>query len=161
MDCLFCKIIEGKIPSQKIYEDSDVVAIKDIQPQSPIHYLFIPRQHFSGLGDIPPESVLVMGRIFKAIQTVAKKEGFLEKGFRTVINTNKEGCQSVLHLHVHGGSINLERPVPFRKVNFILSQNSNISIKVFRPVPKKSRASSTVKTSWVSKKVLSQFKRLK
>ena len=101
MDCLFCKIIEGKIPSQKIYEDSDVVAIKDIQPQSPIHYLFIPRQHFSGLGDIPPESVLVMGRIFKAIQTVAKKEGFLEKGFRTVINTNKEGCQSVLHLHVH------------------------------------------------------------
>jgi histidine triad (HIT) family protein len=101
MDCLFCKIIEGKIPSQKVYEDADVVAIKDIQPQAPVHYLFLPRQHFESLASIPGESWGVMAKIYRAIQTVAKKEGFSDRGYRTVVNTNKDSCQSVFHVHVH------------------------------------------------------------
>jgi histidine triad (HIT) family protein len=100
MDCLFCKIIDGTIPSQKIYEDANLLAIKDINAQAPIHYLFIPKVHVDNIDKLPPNSP-VMGQIFSAIQNVARKEGFAGRGFRTSINTNKEACQSVYHLHVH------------------------------------------------------------
>ncbi len=100
MDCLFCKIIANQIPSTKVYEDSKIIAIRDINPQAPIHYLFIPRQHIESLNSLD-QSTLIMSELFSAIRETAKKEGFAEKGFRTSINTNKEGCQSVLHLHVH------------------------------------------------------------
>ena len=100
MDCLFCKIIAGTLTSKKIYEDSDVIAIQDITPQAPIHYLFMPKTHIENIDKLPADS-MVMTKLFSAIQKVAKKEGFSEKGFRTSINTNKDGCQSVYHLHVH------------------------------------------------------------
>jgi len=101
MDCLFCKIIEGKIPSQKIYEDRDVIAIKDISPQAPIHYLFIPKSHIENLDSLGEENLNVMEHLFGAIKRVSKKEGFASQGYRTSINTNKDACQSVYHLHVH------------------------------------------------------------
>ena len=101
MDCLFCKIIEGKIPSQKVFEDSTTIAIKDIAPQAPIHYLFIPKAHIENLEGLNSKNINIMADLFGAIGQVAKKEGFASKGYRTSINTNKEGCQSVYHLHVH------------------------------------------------------------
>jgi histidine triad (HIT) family protein len=101
MDCLFCKIIEGKVPSQKIFEDDKVIAIKDISPQAPIHYLFIPKAHIENLEGLTSQNLDIMTDLFGAIKSVAKKEGFGSKGYRTSINTNKEGAQSVYHLHVH------------------------------------------------------------
>jgi histidine triad (HIT) family protein len=100
-DCLFCKIIEGKIPSTKVYEDDRVLAFKDIRPQSPIHYLFIPKEHFKSLADLPGEKIGVLADIFAAIKKVADQEGVSDNGYRTVINTRQDGCQTVDHLHVH------------------------------------------------------------
>jgi histidine triad (HIT) family protein len=100
MDCIFCKIAQGTIPSPKVYEDQDLFAIKDISPQAPIHYLFIPKAHLKSLEEVPVGSPL-MSQIYEAIRKTAQKEGFAEKGYRTVINTNGHGCQSVFHLHVH------------------------------------------------------------
>ncbi len=100
MECLFCKIVEGKIPSHKVYEDNLVLGFKDITPQAPIHYLFIPKLHIEGLDDVP-EATTILADIFRAIQKTARQEGFAEKGYRTSINTNKEGGQVVYHLHVH------------------------------------------------------------
>jgi histidine triad (HIT) family protein len=99
--CLFCQIIGNKIPAEKIFEGENVIGIKDISPQAPIHYLFIPKKHFENLEGLDPDSTLVLAEIFSAIQTVARKENFAAKGYRTVINTNKDSCQSVYHLHVH------------------------------------------------------------
>src|ERR1700722_15731960 len=101
MDCLFCKIVEGKIPSQKVYEDPEILGFKDITPQAPIHYLFIPKKHYQSLVEVPASEVGVLGKIFGAIKNVSEKEGFAQSGFRTVINTNPEGGQSVYHVHVH------------------------------------------------------------
>lgn len=101
MDCLFCKIIEGKIPSAKVFENEWVFAFKDIHPQAPTHYLFIPKEHFKSLAEIPADKVDVMAQLFSAIKTVADKEGLSKKGYRTTINTGREGGQAVDHLHVH------------------------------------------------------------
>jgi histidine triad (HIT) family protein len=101
MDCIFCKIIEGKIPSVKIYEDDHVLGFKEIEPQAPVHYLFVPKKHHESLVSIPKSEIQVLGQMLAAIQTTAAKEGFDKKGFRTVMNTNKEGGQSVFHVHFH------------------------------------------------------------
>ena len=100
MDCLFCKIIAGTIPSTKVYEDEFVYAFKDINPIAPVHILFIPKTHISGASAVTAENAEVVGRIFTAIAKVAA-ELKLETGFRVVTNCGEDAGQSVPHLHFH------------------------------------------------------------
>jgi histidine triad (HIT) family protein len=99
-DCLFCKIIDGIIPSDKVYEDELVYAFKDINPQAPVHILVIPKQHISNLLEINNENSDVVSRIFEVIAKIAKEYN-LEKGFRVVSNCNEYAGQTVFHLHFH------------------------------------------------------------
>lgn len=99
-DCLFCKIIEGVIPSDKVYEDELVYAFKDINPQAPVHILVIPKQHISNVLEINSENSAVVSRIFEVISKIAKDYN-LEKGFRVVSNCNEYAGQTVFHLHFH------------------------------------------------------------
>ena len=100
MDCLFCKIIEGSIPSTKVYEDETVYAFRDIAPQAPTHILVVPKAHIDSCGSITAENSAVVAHIFEVIPRIAKAEG-LDKGFRVVSNCGDDGCQSVHHLHFH------------------------------------------------------------
>ncbi|MDZ4677354.1 MAG: histidine triad nucleotide-binding protein [Oligoflexia bacterium] len=100
-NCLFCKIVKGLIPSQKVYEDEKILAFKDISAQAPIHYLFIPKKHYQSLADVPLSEMSIMTELFTAMRKVADQEGVSVGGFRNVINTRKQGGQTVDHLHVH------------------------------------------------------------
>ena len=100
-DCLFCKIIEKKIPASVTYEDEQVLVFKDIHPKAPIHFLIVPRTHLDSLASLNEQNVDILKPIFLAAHKIAKKEGVLEKGFRTVFNCNQEGGQAVYHLHLH------------------------------------------------------------
>lgn len=97
--CLFCKIVAGEIPSQKIYEDDDVLAFEDVNPMMPVHTLIVPKQHFDSLNDVIPDKVL--GCVFNAAKKVAALKGIEQSGYRVVVNTNDDAQQSVHHLHVH------------------------------------------------------------
>ncbi len=99
MDCIFCKIIEGSVPSTKVYEDENFVVIKDINPQAPVHLLVIPKRHYSTLLECNDSAVLA--GLMDVAKRVAVDEGFSERGFRLVVNTNQEGGQTVFHLHMH------------------------------------------------------------
>lgn len=99
-DCIFCKISCGKIPCAKIYEDDDVIAFNDINPKAPIHFLIIPKKHIASLADAKPEDAQLLGKIINLVPVLAKQQG-CDGGFRTVINTGKDGGQEVAHLHVH------------------------------------------------------------
>ena len=99
-DCIFCKIIDGEIPSNRVYEDEAVLAFRDIAPQAPTHILVVPKAHIDSCGCITPENSAVVAHIFEVIPQIAKAEG-LDKGFRVVSNCGEDGCQSVLHLHFH------------------------------------------------------------
>ncbi|PSN86012.1 histidine triad nucleotide-binding protein [Candidatus Marsarchaeota G1 archaeon BE_D] len=98
-ECVFCKIVENKLPSAKVYENSDFVVIKDINPVAPIHYLVLPKRHIPSVLKIDQE--FPSNALFETIKRVAQKEGFSERGFRIVINTGPDALQSVNHLHVH------------------------------------------------------------
>lgn len=98
MNCLFCRIIAGEIPSKKVYEDDNFLAFRDIDPQAPTHILIIPKKHYDSVIDAPAETV---GSMSKIAVRLASEEGICEKGFRIVINTGEEGGQSVKHLHLH------------------------------------------------------------
>ena len=100
MDCLFCKIIAGEIPSTKVYEDDKILAFRDIAPQAPTHILVIPKEHIGGVDELNAENSAVVAHIFAKIAEIAKKEG-LENGYRVVSNVGEHGCQSVRHLHFH------------------------------------------------------------
>ena len=97
-DCLFCRIVAGAIPAERIYEDEHCIAFRDIQPQAPVHVLVVPRIHVASLMDLPPE---LGGPMMGAIQAIARLEGLESPGFRVVTNIGKEGGQSVAHLHWH------------------------------------------------------------
>ena len=99
-DCLFCKIIKGEIPSEKVYEDDFVYAFKDINPLAPIHILIIPKNHISSANEITPENSTVISKIFEVIPKIAKEQN-IENGFRIVTNTGKDALQSVFHIHFH------------------------------------------------------------
>ncbi len=99
-DCLFCKIAAGEIPSIRVYEDEYVYAFKDIDPQAPVHILFIPKTHITSAAHITEENSSVLSKIFEAIALVAKELG-LENGFRVVSNSGPQAQQSVPHLHFH------------------------------------------------------------
>ena len=98
MNCLFCRIVSGEIPSTKVYEDEHVLAFRDIDPQAPVHVLIIPRIHADSILDAEPEMLVHMA---DAAKKIAAAEGLAEKGFRLVVNTGDEGGQSVKHLHMH------------------------------------------------------------
>lgn len=100
-DCIFCKIVEGKIPSNKVYEDDDVLAFHDINPEAPIHILVIPKKHISKLTDLSIEDEAVIGKIYTVINKIAEKEGFKENGFRVITNCGKDAGQEVMHIHFH------------------------------------------------------------
>lgn len=100
MDCLFCSIVEGKIPSQKVYEDDAVYAFRDINPQAPVHVLLIPKEHIPSADDITGENSIAVAKVFEAIPKVASLCG-LSKGYRIITNIGEHGCQSVKHLHFH------------------------------------------------------------
>jgi len=98
-DCIFCKIAEKKIPAKVVRESERVMVIKDINPQAPTHLLIIPRAHFSTLMDCTDKDLLA--ELLQMAQEVARELGLDKRGFRTVINTNEEGGQTVFHLHMH------------------------------------------------------------
>ena len=100
MDCLFCKIISGEIPSGKVYEDEWVYAFRDIAPQAPVHVLVVPKTHIASCDEIVAENASLVSHIFEAIPKIAKAEG-LQNGYRVVTNVGEDGCQSVKHLHFH------------------------------------------------------------
>lgn len=100
MDCLFCKIINGEIPSAKVYEDEYVYAFKDIAPIAPIHYLIIPKTHISGANEITEENSGLAAKVFEAAAKIAKAEN-IENGFRIITNCGDDAGQTVKHLHFH------------------------------------------------------------
>ncbi len=100
-DCLFCKIVAGQIPAQKIYEDEQALAFHDITPQAPIHVLIIPKEHLDSLNDAGKSDAALLGHLLWLAPKIANQLGIAENGFRTCINTGADGGQSVAHLHVH------------------------------------------------------------
>ena len=100
MDCLFCKIAAGEIPSTKIYEDEFVYAFADIDPQAPFHAIIIPREHNASAADINEANSGLIAKVFEAVSKIAKQEN-LENGFRVVNNCGKDGGQTVGHIHFH------------------------------------------------------------
>ena len=110
MDCLFCKIIGGSIPSTKVYEDETVYAFRDIAPQAPTHILVIPKAHMADMNDVTAETSAVVAHIFEVIPQIAKSEG-LTGGYRVVSNCGADAGQTVQHLHFHilgGKQLSLE-----------------------------------------------------
>ena len=99
-DCLFCKIVKGEIPADKVYEDADVIVFKDISPKADVHLLIIPRKHIEGLNHLLPEDQGLISKMMLLLPKIAKQQG-LDSGFRTIINTGKGGGQEVFHLHIH------------------------------------------------------------
>ena len=100
-NCIFCKIIKGEIPSQKVYEDEEILAFNDINPAAPIHVLVIPKKHITSLAEIEDGDEIIVGKIYKVINEIAEKLGVKEKGYRVIVNCGKDGGQEVGHLHFH------------------------------------------------------------
>ncbi len=101
MDCIFCKIAAGEIPCSKAYEDEQVLAFHDINPQAPVHVLIIPKKHIDSVNALTEEDNEVLCHMFRVAQKIAKEQGVAENGFRLVFNTGVDGGQTVLHLHMH------------------------------------------------------------
>lgn len=100
-DCLFCKIADGRIPGKVVYQDPDVVAFEDINPQAPHHVLFIPRRHIASMAELAPQDSEVLSKLFAAAAHVARDFGLTERGYRFVTNVGPDAGQSVQHLHFH------------------------------------------------------------
>ena len=100
MNCIFCKIVAGEIPSAKVFENEWIYAFRDIAPQAPTHVLVIPKQHIASADGVNAENSALVARIFEAIPAIAKAEG-LTNGYRVITNCGEDGCQSVKHLHFH------------------------------------------------------------
>ena len=109
VDCLFCKILKGQIPASIIYEDERLIAFKDINPQAPLHALIVPKRHIASLNELTAEDDELVGEMVRRAAALAHQQGYAERGFRTVFNTNAEAGQTVFHIHLHllGG-----RPLP-------------------------------------------------
>lgn len=99
-DCLFCKIIAGEIPSSKVYEDENVFAFRDINPQAPVHILVVPKTHIACADDINESNSAIVAHVFESIAKIAKAEG-LTTGYRVINNCGADGGQTVMHLHFH------------------------------------------------------------
>lgn len=99
-DCIFCKILDGDIPSNRVYEDEHCIAFNDVQPAAPVHLLVIPRKHISSLDALTPQDQELMGHIMTRIPEIARNQG-LDQGYRTVVNTGEQSGQTVFHIHFH------------------------------------------------------------
>lgn len=99
-DCIFCKIVEGKIPCQKVYEDDDLLAFNDLYPQRPVHVLVIPKKHITSLAMASSDDSLTLGKMLTKANEIAIAQGSPD-GFRVIINTGRVGNQEVPHLHMH------------------------------------------------------------
>jgi histidine triad (HIT) family protein len=112
-DCIFCKIVEGSIPSRKLYEDDDMIAFHDIHPQAPVHFMIVPKRHVDSLAACDDSHAPVLGRMFAMAGRLAREQGSPD-GFRTIVNTGRIGRQDVYHLHIHilGGKEPLGRMMP-------------------------------------------------
>jgi histidine triad (HIT) family protein len=99
-ECIFCKIVEGKIPAKKVFEDEDMLAFNDISPIRPVHVLVIPKKHITSLATATPEDALVLGKMLVKANEIAVSQGSPD-GFRVIINTGRVGQQEVQHLHIH------------------------------------------------------------
>ena len=100
-DCLFCKVVAGQIPAAIVDQDDTLVAFRDINPQAPLHLLIVPRQHIASLNDLSPRDDGLVGSMFRKAAALAKDNGYHDRGYRTVFNTNAEAGQSVFHIHLH------------------------------------------------------------
>jgi len=101
VDCVFCQIVDGKIPGDIVYQDEEVLAFRDINPRAPVHLLIIPKKHFASLNQLTEKEMLLMGRMIGVARQLAEREGVSESGYRLVVNCGEEGGQLVLHLHLH------------------------------------------------------------
>ena len=99
-NCIFCKIVKGDIPSAKVYEDEDMIIIKDLNPQAPVHLLLIPKEHYANIVEMSDAQAHTLAKCLKKLSTLTDKLG-LQNGFRLVSNKGEDGCQSVGHLHIH------------------------------------------------------------
>jgi histidine triad (HIT) family protein len=106
-DCLFCKIRDGEIPCDKVYESDDVIAFRDVNPQAPTHVLVVPRKHISTVNDLEESDKDVVGQMLLAAKKIAADEGIAEDGYRLVLNCNSKAGQTVFHIHMHliGGRV--------------------------------------------------------
>ena len=100
-DCIFCKIIKKEIPSEIVYEDEEILAFKDIAPKAPVHIVVIPKKHIEKITEIEKQDEAVIGRIYSAINQIAREQGIAEDGFRVIINCGENGGQEVKHIHFH------------------------------------------------------------
>ena len=100
-ECLFCKIVVGDVPADILYQDDEVLAFHDINPQAPIHILVVPKQHLDSLASVADENRNLMGHIMLTAKEIARNEGLSHSGYRTVINVGADGGQTVNHLHLH------------------------------------------------------------
>lgn len=100
-ECLFCKMVVGEITPDIVYEDDDILAFRDIQPQAPFHVLVIPRKHIPTINDIGEDDEPLVGRLFSVAAKLASDAGIAESGFRTVMNCNGDAQQTVFHIHLH------------------------------------------------------------
>jgi histidine triad (HIT) family protein len=109
MDCIFCKIVAGIIPTRFLYQDEEVIAFPDLHPRAPVHILVIPRQHIQSLNELNDDHISLLNHLIKVVRQVAKDKGIYDKGYRLVINTGREGGQVIPHLHLHVmGGLHLE-----------------------------------------------------
>lgn len=100
-DCLFCKIAAGQIPSSVVYQDDDVFAFRDLNPQAPFHVLIVPRRHIPTVNDIAETDAALVGTMMRRAAALAAEHGYAERGYRTVFNCNGDAGQTVFHLHLH------------------------------------------------------------
>ena len=107
MSCLFCRIVSGEIPAKKVYEDDDVVAFDDINPQAPMHVLVVPKQHVATLNDLGADHDRLVGAMVRQAAAIAAARGYDARGYRTVFNCNADAGQTVFHIHLHvlGGRV--------------------------------------------------------
>lgn len=101
MDCIFCQIVAGKLTSEIVYQDEEVIAFPDINPQAPLHLLIIPKKHIPSLSHLSEAETRLVGHMVNIANQLAKREGVSESGYRLVVNCGKEGGQLVPHLHMH------------------------------------------------------------
>ena len=100
-DCIFCKIVAGQLPADKVSQDEWVTAFRDIHPLSPIHILIVPNAHLASTNDLTSSHAAAAGRMLTVVPEIAEKEGILESGYRLIMNTGKDGRQEVVHMHLH------------------------------------------------------------
>jgi histidine triad (HIT) family protein len=101
MSCLFCRIVEGSIPASKVYEDDELVAFDDINPQAPMHVLIVPRRHIASLDELKPDDDGLVGEMVRRAASLAAEHGHADRGYRTVFNCNADAGQTVFHIHLH------------------------------------------------------------